>query len=140
MGEWHTFVVSSTVREALKPPHCGNLFAPPSSASPSVFTGDEDDSEGMLSCLMLAYELCYRRITVGSLPWGKRRSSGPLLKEPLESEEKDSSLPEIGSVTAHPELCQHIWAWKRLGGRSRKASWRRHRLACWEGAGHPGAE
>ena len=35
-------------REPVKPSYWGTLFAPPSSASPSVLTGDEDDGEGQM--------------------------------------------------------------------------------------------
>lgn len=66
-------------RESIKPSYWGTLFAPPSSSSPSVLTGDEDDGEGQMPHLMLASETCcqetdHHRIIVcvwgGSLPWG----------------------------------------------------------------------
>lgn len=45
-------------REPIKPSYWGTLFAPPSSASPSVFTRDEDDGGGLMPRLMLASEIC----------------------------------------------------------------------------------
>lgn len=38
---------------------------------------------------------------------------GPLLEESSESEEKTSTLPEIGSVPSCTELYKHTWAQKR---------------------------
>lgn len=63
-----------------------------------------------------------------------------LLEESSESEEKDSTLLEIGSIPFCPELCKHSWAQKRMGGRYRRLSAEGTTWHGGKGWGIPGAE
>lgn len=147
MGEWLTLMVPSTTREPLKPPPCRNLFASPSSASLSVFTGDGDDGK-VSPHLMLAYDLCHLEIDHcrSLFPGRIRRWSvspnpdGPVFEESSESEEKDSALPEIGSIPSRPELYKHTWAQKRMGRRSGRLPAEGTTWHGGKGQGIPGAE
>lgn len=53
----------------------------------------------------------------------------------FESEEKDSILPERGSIPSCSELYKHTWAQKTMEERFRKAFWRRHHLVRLERGG-----
>lgn len=53
----------------------------------------------------------------------------------FESEEKDSILPERGSIPSCSELYKHAWAQKTMEERFQKAFWRRHHLVRLERGG-----
>lgn len=95
-------------REPRRPSHCRTFLACPRSASPLVFSGDEDEGEGMLPCSMRAYDLCHQethhRRTPGSLPWAMTG----LCWKSLQNQKKKTQSCLREALSPPSQNCVHV--------------------------------